>query len=76
MIATEELVMHQEQLEFCTGSPFTAQYDFAQLNTHFETRSLDDLLEWALATFGQKISQVTSFGPTGMVVLDRLAKLA
>lgn len=76
MIATEELVMRQEQLEFCTDSPFTAQYDFSPLNTHFETRSLDDLLEWALATFGRKVAQVTSFGPTGMVILDRLAKLA
>ena len=76
MIATEELVMRQEQLEFCTDSPFMAQYDFSPLNTHFETRSLDDLLEWALATFGRKVAQVTSFGPTGMVILDRLAKLA
>ncbi|MCB0194243.1 MAG: phosphoadenylyl-sulfate reductase [Anaerolineae bacterium] len=76
MIATEELVMHQEEINFCTASPFTVQYDFAQLNDHFETRSLDDFLEWSLCTFGDKVTQVTSFGPSGMVILDHLARLS
>lgn len=76
MIATEELVMRQEQVNFCTGSPFTARYDFTQLNDHFETRSLDQFLEWSLSTFGDNVCQVTSFGPSGMVILDRLAHLS
>lgn len=68
--------MHQEELEFCTASPFTAEYDFDQLNNHFESRSLDEFLEWSLGTFGDKVTQVTSFGPSGMVILDHLARLS
>jgi phosphoadenosine phosphosulfate reductase len=56
--------------------PITAATDFSQLHTHFAQRSLDDLLTWSLQTFGQQIALVTSFGPTGMVILDRLAKLS
>jgi phosphoadenosine phosphosulfate reductase len=33
-------------------------------------------LQWALATFGDKVAQVTSFGPTGMVILDHLARIS
>lgn len=77
MIATgEKTQLHCDQLNFSARSPFNAQSDFSHLNHHFEARSLDDLLQWALSTFGDKVAQVTSFGPTGMVVLDRLAKLS
>lgn len=53
----------------------TAQADFGPLNHYFAQRSLSDLLDWGLATFGEKLVQVTSFGPTGMVILDQLVKL-
>ena len=45
------------------------------LNHYFSERSVDDLLTWSLTTFGDQMAQVTSFGPTGMVILDHLAKL-
>lgn len=54
---------------------FSKETDFAALNTYFAERSLDDLLVWGIATFGKQVALVTSFGPTGMVVLDRLAQL-
>ncbi len=59
-----------------SASPFTAETDFSEINCHFADRPLDDLLSWSLATFGSRAALVTSFGPTGMVVLDHLAKLS
>jgi phosphoadenosine phosphosulfate reductase len=73
MIATAELRQMHNQLKFTTFNPTT---DFSQLNNYFEAQPLDHLLSWSLATFGDKVAQVTSFGPTGMVILDCLAKLS
>ncbi|GAB4415909.1 MAG: phosphoadenylyl-sulfate reductase [Anaerolineae bacterium] len=58
-----------------SASPFTAETDFSEINHYFANRPLDELLSWSLATFGAKGALITSFGPTGMVILDRLAKL-
>jgi len=55
---------------------FSFESDFGDLNRHFETGSLDDLLRWSLTTFGDKMAQVTSFGPDGIVILDHLARLS
>jgi phosphoadenosine phosphosulfate reductase len=57
-------------------SPFNTDTDFSEINQHFAARPLNDLLTWSLSTFGHKAALVTSFGPTGMVVLDHLAKLS
>lgn len=64
-----------EELGF-TPEPIQATTDFAGLNRCFEDRLLEDLLTWSLTTFGDKLVQVTSFGPGGMVLLDHLAKLS
>ncbi len=64
------------EITLVSASPFNAQSDFSELNHSFEQRSLDDLLTWSLSTFDNKLALVTSFGPTGMVILDRLAKLS
>jgi phosphoadenosine phosphosulfate reductase len=64
---------HPETL--LNADAFTAESDFSDYNNYFEARPLQDLLEWGLATFGEKLVQVTSFGATGMVILDHLAKL-
>ncbi len=55
--------------------PFNAASNYETINRYFEHRSLDDLLSWGLSIFGRKMALVTSFGPTGMVILDRLANL-
>ncbi len=54
---------------------FSKDTDFTTLNAALVEYSLDDLLAWSLDIFGNQIALVTSFGPTGMVVLDRLAQL-
>jgi len=59
-----------------TALQFSEETDFNELNQRFETRSLDDLLTWVMTTFGEQAVQVTSFGPTGMVLLDHLARLS
>ena len=66
----------ENELAFTTASPFDASTDFTSLNTFFARRSLDDVLQWGLATFGDQMAQVTSFGPGGMVILDHLARLS
>lgn len=49
--------------------------DYASLNRQLEALSLSEFLQWSLVTFGEKLVQVTSFGPTGIVILDHLMKI-
>ncbi len=76
MTATEPTQLLYTQINFSVSSPFTAKSNLSDVSCHFEDRSLDDLLLWSLCTFGDKVAQVTSFGPTGMVILDHLARLS
>ncbi len=64
------------RITLLSTSPFNAETDFSEINQYFAERPLDDLLAWSLSTFGHKVCLVTSFGPTGMVVLDHLARLS
>lgn len=61
--------------EFLAASTFTAESDFGRISDYFEQRPPEQLLQWSLQTFGERLAQVTSFGPTGMVILDFLARL-
>ena len=45
------------------------------LNSSLEGLSLTDFLRWSLDTFGEKIAHVTSFGPSGVVILDHLLRI-
>lgn len=47
----------------------------AALNFRLEALSLDELLGWALATFGERLAPITSFGASGVVILDHLLRL-
>ncbi len=49
--------------------------DYAALNAQLAPLSLSDFLRWSLVTFGERLVQVTSFGPTGIVILDHLVKI-
>ncbi len=64
------------QIQFYVDSPFNAETDFSNLNQYFATNSLEVRLQWSLETFSDQVAQVTSFGPTGMVILAHLARLA
>ena len=46
-----------------------------QLNTRLEALSLTEFLRWSLDTFGNKIAHVTSFGASGVVILDHLLRI-
>ena len=76
IITSEKIQPVCDELKFLMTSPFNPATDFIDLNCHFETHPLDDLISWGLSTFGDKIAPVTSFGPTSMVILDYLAKLS
>lgn len=64
------------EFEFLTTPRFEASTDYQALNQQLAGESLAGFLAWSLAVFGDKVAQVTSFGPTGMVILDQLAKLS
>src|SRR5687768_14204592 len=77
MVAAEtQIQFSRPPLDFCTQSPFNSQTDFSAIIQYFAGRSLYQLLQWSLGTFGDRVVQVTSFGPTGMVILDALARLS
>jgi phosphoadenosine phosphosulfate reductase len=50
--------------------------DYVALNQQLAPLPLTDFLRWSLVTFGERLVQVTSFGPTGIVILDHLAKIS
>jgi phosphoadenosine phosphosulfate reductase len=47
----------------------------AQLNAQLEQLPLDGFLRWGLETFGDRVAPVTSFGASGMVILDHLLRI-
>jgi phosphoadenosine phosphosulfate reductase len=76
MTTHQNTQIYCDRLNFSALSPFSAHSDFSELCRHFEERPLADLLQWSLSTFGDRVAQITSFGPTGMVILDHLARLS
>jgi phosphoadenosine phosphosulfate reductase len=70
-----EIWQVDEDIPSLPAPPITAETNFKALNDYFAERPLDELLAWSLTTFGRYVALVTSFGPTGMVILDRLAAL-
>lgn len=65
-----------QNIRLVAASPFGAETDFSHINAWLAGQSLEALLQWGLSTFGDKLALVTSFGPTGMVILDHLARLS
>jgi phosphoadenosine phosphosulfate reductase len=49
--------------------------ELSQLNARLEALSLTDFLAWSLDAFGDKIAHVTSFGASGVVILDHLLRI-
>jgi phosphoadenosine phosphosulfate reductase len=52
------------------------QDEYARLNGEFETATPQDVLRWAVETFGKGLALVTSFQPTGIVTLHMLSEIA
>jgi len=49
--------------------------ELKELNTQLSNANVDEILRWAHDQFPNKLVQLTSFGPTGMVVLHKLYQL-
>jgi phosphoadenosine phosphosulfate reductase len=50
--------------------------DLDSLNRVFENAAPQDLLRWAAETFGDRLAMVTSFQPSGLVMLHMLHEIA
>lgn len=49
--------------------------DLNELNSRLAGLDVDDLLKWAHSEFHDELVQTTSFGPSGLVIIDKLHKL-
>lgn len=49
--------------------------DLPYLATHFENRSVEEILAWAVPQFAPRIAMTSSFGTEGIVLIDHLSKL-
>jgi len=52
------------------------EFEIKQLSRHFETREVEELLEWAVARFAPRLVMTSSFGAEGVVLIDKLARVA
>lgn len=50
--------------------------DFGELNAQFENAAPQEVLRWAWETYGKKLAMVTSFQPSGLVMLHMLREIA
>lgn len=56
-------------------STVTAE-QITDLNAAFETQAPQDILRWTVETYGTGLASVTSFQPTGIVILHMLREIA
>jgi phosphoadenosine phosphosulfate reductase len=49
--------------------------ELAQKNSELETATAEEILAWAVARFGDRLTMATAFGPEGMVILHMLARI-
>lgn len=52
------------------------QAELSLLAEHFETRSIEELLEWSVATHSPKLVMTSNFGVEGVVLMDHLMRVA
>ena len=53
-----------------------SEFEIRQLSRHFETRSVEEILEWAVERFSPRITMTSSFGAEGVVLIAKLAQIA
>lgn len=61
--------------KFTVGSMPKSGDELTRLNQQLESLTLDEFLRWSLDAFEGHIAHVTSFGPSGLVILDHLLRL-
>ncbi len=52
-----------------------SEFEIRQLSHHFENRSVEAVLEWAVACFAPRLVMTSSFGAEGLVLLDKLSRI-
>lgn len=53
-----------------------SEFEIRQLARRFETRSVEEILEWAVTFFQPRLVMTSSFGAEGIVLIDKLARIA
>jgi phosphoadenosine phosphosulfate reductase len=53
-----------------------SEIEIEQLAQHFESSSVEDILEWAVEWFAPRLVMTSNFGVEGVVVIDKLARIA
>ncbi|MCG3159677.1 MAG: Phosphoadenosine phosphosulfate reductase [Acidobacteria bacterium] len=53
-----------------------SEFEIKQLARRFETRGVEEILEWAVARFSPSLAMTSNFGAEGVVVMDHLARVA
>jgi phosphoadenosine phosphosulfate reductase len=53
-----------------------SEIEIEELSRRFESSSLDEILEWAAQRFSPSLVMTSNFGAEGIVVIDRLARIA
>jgi phosphoadenosine phosphosulfate reductase len=53
-----------------------SEFEIKRLARDFETRRVEEVLEWAVAQFAPRLAMTSSFGAEGVVLIDKLAQVA
>jgi phosphoadenosine phosphosulfate reductase len=53
-----------------------SEFEIKQLSRRFESSSVEEVLEWAVGRFGSHLVMTSNFGAEGVVVIDKLARIA
>ena len=52
------------------------EHEAKLLADHFESRSIEDVLEWAVARYSPRLVMTSNFGVEGVVLMDHLMRVA
>ncbi len=53
-----------------------SEFEIKHLSHHFETRSTDEVLQWAVERFSPRLVMSSGFGAEGVVLIDKLSQIA
>lgn len=67
--------MTNQLLPETAASPPWTPAALEHVNDHFQERPAEELVQWALQTFGSDIALGTGFGPSGVVLVHMVAQL-
>jgi phosphoadenosine phosphosulfate reductase len=69
-----ELQTFEESMNVCQDE--LAEIEIEELSQHFESTSVDEILEWAVERFAPRLVMTSNFGAEGIVVIDKIARIA